>query len=133
MGRAGKPNVLQQIQLPVVPNEKCKEGLRKYRETDFSFSDIILCAGFSESGKGDTCTGDSGGPMMLPQFINGKFPYYQIGIVSWGKFEVQFLFVFYPSNYRICILLISHAIRPWLCWTYSRCLHKCRQIRRLDS
>lgn len=77
-----KPTILQQVQLPIIPNAKCKEGLGKYRD-NISFSDIVLCAGFSEGGK-DTCTGDSGGPMMLPEFRNGKFPYYQVGIVSWG-------------------------------------------------
>lgn len=29
-------------------------------------------------------SGDSGGPMMLPEYENGRFPYYQIGINSYG-------------------------------------------------
>lgn len=30
------------------------------------------------------CQGDSGGPMMLPVYRNGLFPYYQIGVISYG-------------------------------------------------
>lgn len=84
----GKPNVLHQVQLPVVPNAKCKDVLGRYREKDISFSDIVLCAGVSQGGQ-DTCTGDSGGPMMLPEYRNGKFPYFQIGLVSWGLGESE--------------------------------------------
>lgn len=29
-------------------------------------------------------TGDSGGPLMAPQIVNGQPNYYQIGIVSYG-------------------------------------------------
>lgn len=47
------------------------------------FSDAVLCAGLAAGGK-DSCQGDSGGPMMLPMYENGKFPFYQIGIVSYS-------------------------------------------------
>lgn len=50
---------------------------------DFQFSDAVLCAGYADGGK-DGCRGDSGGPMMLPSYENGKFPFYQIGIVSYS-------------------------------------------------
>lgn len=93
-----KATVLQQVQLPIIPNAKCKEGLGRYRD-NISFSDIVLCAGFAQGGQ-DTCGGDSGGPMVLPEFRNGKFPYFQIGVVSWGLGESEITsFVYNPTNY----------------------------------
>lgn len=77
--------VLMQVQLPVVSNDKCKESYEKIgrAQKDAQFSDRVLCTGFEEGGK-DSCQGDSGGPVMLPIYQNGSFPFYQIGIVSWG-------------------------------------------------
>lgn len=42
-----KATVLQQVQLPVIPNVRCKEGLGRYRD-NISFSEIVLCAGFAQ-------------------------------------------------------------------------------------
>lgn len=71
--------------MPVISNAECKEKYKKIGrlDNDTQFSDIVLCAGFTEGGK-DSCLYDSGGPLMLPEHENGKFPYYQIGVVSWG-------------------------------------------------
>lgn len=43
----------------------------------------VMCAGNLYGGE-DSCKGDSGGPLMLPIHENGKFPFYQIGVVSYG-------------------------------------------------
>lgn len=77
--------ILNQVQLPIIKNSECK---RKYKslglfQKDIQFSDIVLCAGYAAGGK-DTCKGDSGGPLMLPEHKNGRFPYYQIGLNSYG-------------------------------------------------
>lgn len=71
--------------MPVLENADCKQ---KYKEIgklnlDAQFSRLALCAGYNEGGM-DSCTGDSGGPLMLPVFTNGEFPFYQIGIVAYG-------------------------------------------------
>lgn len=79
-------NLLQQVQLPIISNEQCKEKyikLGKLYKHDIQFSDFVICAGFEAGGK-DSCQGDSGGPMVLPVHQNGKFPFYQVGIVSYG-------------------------------------------------
>lgn len=73
--------VLMQVQVPIVKNELCGKLYARSNE----FDDRVICAGFMEGGK-DTCEGDSGGPLMLPiAGENGTFPFYQIGIVSWGS------------------------------------------------
>lgn len=66
-------------------NERCREMYRRigWYWTDLQFSDRVLCAGHVTGGK-DSCQGDSGGPLMLPVRSNGRFPFYQIGVVSYG-------------------------------------------------
>lgn len=80
-------NVLQLLQVPVLPNEECKEQYKKQGKliSENQFSDLILCAGFLEGGK-DSCQGDSGGPLMQPVFNPSTkiHQYYQIGVVSYG-------------------------------------------------
>uniref|UniRef100_A0A1A9ZZ96 CLIP domain-containing serine protease n=1 Tax=Glossina pallidipes TaxID=7398 RepID=A0A1A9ZZ96_GLOPL len=44
--------------------------------------EIQLCAGGAPSI--DTCRGDSGGPLMTTQKINGREAYYVVGVVSYG-------------------------------------------------
>lgn len=77
--------VLQHVQVPVITNEQCREKYRSIGKlkADSQFDDHVLCAGFTEGGK-DSCKGDSGGPLMLPNQKDGKFYFYQIGVVSWG-------------------------------------------------
>ncbi|KAJ0061870.1 hypothetical protein NL108_013393, partial [Boleophthalmus pectinirostris] len=55
------PDVLQEAQVPLVPQTLCQEQLPQY-----NISDLMLCAGREEGGT-DTCQGDSGGPLMILQ------------------------------------------------------------------
>ncbi len=72
------PSRLYQVTIPVVARDKCQHAsLYKNR-----ISKNMLCAGLAEGGK-DSCTGDSGGPLMLRQISDGN--YYQVGIVSHGQ------------------------------------------------
>lgn len=80
--------VLQEAQVPIVPNADCKKKFEDAGEfvngREYRFNEeYVLCAGFDQGGI-DACQGDSGGPLMLPVFENGRFPFYQIGIVSYG-------------------------------------------------
>lgn len=70
-------DILQTINLPIVSYEECKVRLHPF---DLHRSQI--CAG-GQLGK-DSCSGDSGGPMMLPRSIDGPPKYYLIGVVSFG-------------------------------------------------
>ena len=48
------------------------------------FDTSATCAGFLAGGQ-DSCRGDSGGPMMITVYKNRKFPFYLIGIISYGN------------------------------------------------
>lgn len=81
--------VLLELQVPVIDNEDCRNYYKKIGDaaTAFQFGERILCAGIHR-GK-STCTGDSGGPLMLPIQDNGTFPYYMIGLVSYAEGNVS--------------------------------------------
>lgn len=86
---AKKAQILQQIQLPIISNDECKKKFKKagylFKGANYRFNETyVICAGYTDGGI-SPCYGDSGGPMMLPIHENGRFPYYQIGIVSYGK------------------------------------------------
>lgn len=85
--------VLQQLQVPVVEMKECQ---KKYLEdkadpkrknadcepqAKIIFDEHVLCAGHLEDGK-SIYLGDSGGPLMLPVYENGTYPYYQLGIAT---------------------------------------------------
>lgn len=55
------PDVLRQVQVPVIENSKCKKNHQAIGEVceDISYSDHVICAGFENGGK-DACNGDSG-------------------------------------------------------------------------
>ncbi|XP_033346835.1 transmembrane protease serine 9-like, partial [Bombus vosnesenskii] len=72
--RGPRSDVLMEVQVPVVKNSECKKAYPPSWITD-----SVLCAGYPKGGK-DSCTGDSGGPLIMPR----QFTYYQIGIVSHG-------------------------------------------------
>jgi secreted trypsin-like serine protease len=70
------PNQMQQVTLPIVPNEVCNQPSAYGGKIQPS----MLCAGYPQGGR-DACVGDSGGPLMVQQ--NGV--YRQVGIVSQGE------------------------------------------------
>jgi len=70
------------VDLPLLSEDRCSSSLgTRLRSTQ-------LCAG-GEEGK-DSCNGDSGGPLVLAKGVDdptvdpGTFPWYQLGIVSFG-------------------------------------------------
>lgn len=81
-GRAGS-EVLLYVDLPVIDNTACEE-LYERSGLSRSFDERSICAG-CVNGEKDSCTGDSGGPLMMPHWLDdGKLAVYQIGIVSYG-------------------------------------------------
>ncbi|WP_022851830.1 S1 family peptidase [Limisalsivibrio acetivorans] len=74
------PDILKQVELPIVSNTVCNEVFSEDYDQDIIYS-YEICAGFPEGGK-DACQGDSGGPMFVRDH-NGE--YAQAGVVSWGN------------------------------------------------
>lgn len=67
------PATLQKVQLPIISRTQALTVWKNIPATD-------LMAGYMNGNK-DACTGDSGGPLIVP--VAGRFK--QAGIVSWGS------------------------------------------------
>ncbi|XP_021941628.1 serine protease easter-like isoform X1 [Zootermopsis nevadensis] len=74
-----KPSVLlQTVKLPVVKNEKCEDAFKFHAK----IGRTQMCVG-GEVGY-DSCGGDSGGPLMKVETLDGSPRYYLLGVVSFG-------------------------------------------------
>lgn len=73
-----------QVQVPMVANNICRQMYKRIGDaaTAKQFGDRVVCAGKENH---STCSGDSGGPLMLPFLRNGKFQFYQIGSVAYAE------------------------------------------------
>ncbi len=69
------PNVLQEVELDIVSNDTCTAAYKG----EYDIIDNQICAGVATGGK-DTCTGDSGGPLIVSEGNQQQ----QIGIISYG-------------------------------------------------
>jgi len=71
------PDDLRHAEIPIVDNLKCSRAL------GLPVSERQLCAGY-DNGKVDTCTGDSGGPLICRTNLNDPYSFTLTGVVSWG-------------------------------------------------
>ncbi len=67
--------VLNKVTVPLVAHESCTQAYGAL------LRDGMTCAGYPEGGM-DSCSGDSGGPLMVPDNAGGLK---LAGIVSWGR------------------------------------------------
>ena len=79
-----RSNTLVAATIPLVDHQTCQDG---YVDEGYTVADGTLCAGYAAGGQ-DACSGDSGGPLMIPGPVSttGEYTsYIQVGIVSWGE------------------------------------------------
>jgi len=79
VGVKGTVNDLNQIKFKIIQNDE--PGCKVYSDKG-QLSDFMFCAG-SDDASGDTCMGDSGGPLAVVNSDNND-AVEQAGIVSWG-------------------------------------------------
>ncbi|WP_027186356.1 S1 family serine peptidase [Desulfovibrio inopinatus] len=73
------PDELRQVNLPIYDFETAKASYATY---GYTLTDTMLPAGYSAGGK-DACSGDSGGPLLVPTADNSE--YVLAGVTSWGE------------------------------------------------
>lgn len=87
-GRTENKNIVLKLRgarLPIAPLQKCKEVKPKKSGVDvkaYVFTDNMICAG-DQKGV-DSCEGDSGGALVLPDPDKSNPKFYVAGLVSWG-------------------------------------------------
>ncbi|XP_070266847.1 complement C1s subcomponent [Myotis yumanensis] len=87
-GRTENKNIVLKLRgarLPIAPLQKCKEVKAKKPGVDvktYVFTDNMICAG-DQKGV-DSCEGDSGGALVLPDPDKSNPKFYVAGLVSWG-------------------------------------------------
>ena len=86
---------LREVNVPIVSNEQCNTAYFG------GITNLMLCTGLEEGGK-DSCSGDSGGPLM----INHEGRWEQAGIVSFGDGCAM------PGKYGVYTRVA--AFTPWI-------------------
>ncbi|MEM7126577.1 MAG: serine protease [Chloroflexota bacterium] len=102
---AVRTSQLHQVDVPLANQETCRIA---YEQQGYEIDSTMLCAGLSEGGK-DACTGDSGGPLLIPRGpadSNAPVEWLLAGIISWGKGCAQ------PNAYGV-YTRVSEFI-PWI-------------------
>jgi secreted trypsin-like serine protease len=77
-GAPDYPDELYEVQVPIVDQSTCEFV---YGSIGDDITGNMLCAGLPQGGK-DSCYGDSGGPLIVP---DGSGGFKLAGIVSWGE------------------------------------------------
>ncbi|XP_069077795.1 prothrombin isoform X2 [Pleurodeles waltl] len=106
-GGQALPQVLQQVNLPIVDQETCKAS------TKIKVTGNMFCAGYNpdDPNRGDACEGDSGGPFVMKSPDDKRW--YQVGIVSWGEgCDRDGKYGFYTH---------LHRMRQWMMKTIEKC------------
>lgn len=71
-------DVLLEALVPIVSRNRCQKAF------EYKITKTQICAGFKKGGK-DSCAGDSGGPLMCPQMVEGVKRWNLAGVTSYGE------------------------------------------------
>lgn len=96
---------LREAEVPIVSDRDCSAS---YLVTGRAFGHVfeastMVCAGYRQGGT-DTCSHDSGGPLMVP----GRRGMLLVGVTSWGAFCGQ------PTQYGVYARVAEPALRSWV-------------------
>jgi secreted trypsin-like serine protease len=104
VGGVNTPDELHQVDVPIVDDNECDLSY----PSDYLLGDFepltMICAGYPEGGA-DSCSGDSGGPLMVKQ-PTGAFM--QMGVVSWGGGCA------YPTQYGVYARSSDSFLKSWI-------------------
>jgi secreted trypsin-like serine protease len=99
---------LQEVDVPIVADPECSRFYVFDEPSGFTLghfeSQTMVCAGYTTGNK-DTCYGDSGGPLMVPDATGALV---QVGVVSWG-FGCA-----YPSMYGVYARVADATLYGWI-------------------
>jgi secreted trypsin-like serine protease len=75
-GIGSSPETCQYVRVPAITNKDCNSDYE-----DYPITDSMICAGYRGLGGKDSCTGDSGGPLICNHGNKAVL----VGVVSWGR------------------------------------------------
>ena len=78
--KGSRSSRLQAVAIPILDSEECRSVYSGKYLIDRSKH---VCGGYLKSGLRDSCTGDSGGPLIV---IAGPTKFLQVGVVSFGYY-----------------------------------------------
>lgn len=101
-------DTLKEVELPMVSDGECARFYAFDEPTGLTLGRFepttMVCAGYTEGTK-DTCFGDSGGPLMVPD-ASGSLV--QVGVVSWG-FGCAL-----PAQYGVYSRVADRTLFDWI-------------------
>jgi secreted trypsin-like serine protease len=103
IGGVNTTDDLMEVQLPMVADGDCDQAYSNGFTGDFE-PETMVCAGDQTGGK-DSCSGDSGGPLMVPDANRAMV---LAGVVSWG-FGCG-----YPTQYGVYGRIGDHELYDWI-------------------
>jgi secreted trypsin-like serine protease len=103
VGGVNTTDDLMEVQLPIVADGDCDQSYSNGLTGDFQ-AETMFCAG-EQTGTKDSCSGDSGGPLMVPDPTGAMV---LAGTVSWG-FGCG-----YPTQYGVYGRIGDHELYDWI-------------------
>ncbi len=103
IGGVNTTDDLMEIQVPMVADGDCDASYSIGLTGDFEASTMV-CAGETGGGR-DTCSGDSGGPLMVPDATGAMV---LAGVISWG-FGCG-----YPTQYGVYARVGGQELYDWI-------------------